>query len=148
MQVFVSGLPYETNEEKLKAWFDQEDKKLQESITLVKLPTFQDSGKCRGFAHVTFETREAYEAALKFSGRNLGKRYLDIKPAAGMSAVASSPALQQTESQKLADAMPASCKTLFVKNLPYSLQEDGIGDRFRPFGEISEVRIARNFVNK
>jgi RNA recognition motif-containing protein len=27
--------------------------------------------------------------------------------------------------------MPADCKTLFVKNLPYDMKEDDIGDRFR-----------------
>ena len=44
--------------------------------------------------------------------------------------------------------MPATCRTLFVKNLPYSLKEDDIGDRFRPFGEIQEVRVARNWTTK
>jgi len=41
--------------------------------------------------------------------------------------------------------MPEDCKTLFVKNLPYELKEDAIGDRFRPFGEIAEIRIAKNW---
>jgi len=41
--------------------------------------------------------------------------------------------------------MPEDCKTLFVKNLPYDLKEDDIGDRFRPFGELVEVRISRNW---
>jgi cleavage stimulation factor subunit 2 len=41
--------------------------------------------------------------------------------------------------------MPEDCKTLFVKNLPYDLKEDMIGDRFRPFGEIQEIRISRNW---
>ena len=41
--------------------------------------------------------------------------------------------------------MPESCKTLFVKNLPYEFKEDDIGDRFRPFGEIQEIRISRNW---
>ena len=41
--------------------------------------------------------------------------------------------------------MPEDCKTIFVKNLPYELKEDAIGDRFRPFGEITEVRISKNW---
>lgn len=44
--------------------------------------------------------------------------------------------------------MPTTCRTLFVKNLPYALREDDIGDRFRPFGEIQEVRVARNWATK
>ena len=49
------------------------------------------------------------------------------------------------ESRKIAESMPETCKTLFVKNLPYSFKEDDIGDRFRPFGEISEIRISKNW---
>jgi RNA recognition motif-containing protein len=41
--------------------------------------------------------------------------------------------------------MPEDCKTIYVKNLPYELKEDDIGDRFRPFGEISEIRIGKNW---
>ena len=111
------------------------------------MPRFQDSGKCRGFALVTFSTWDAYYAALKFSGKNMGKRKLDIKPAATMSAPASSPAELEKDTLKLSELMPNTCKTLFVKNLPYSLQEDDIGDRFRPFGEVDEVRLARHYKN-
>jgi len=49
------------------------------------------------------------------------------------------------ESKKIAESMPEDCKTIFVKNLPYELKEDAIGDRFRPFGEITEVRISKNW---
>ena len=49
------------------------------------------------------------------------------------------------ESRRIADSMPESCKTLFVKNLPYLFKEDDIGDRFRPFGEIQEIRISKNW---
>jgi RNA recognition motif-containing protein len=44
--------------------------------------------------------------------------------------------------------MPADCKTLFVKNLPYDMKEDDIGDRFRAFGELTSVRIAYNWQTK
>ena len=41
--------------------------------------------------------------------------------------------------------MPTDCKTLFVKGLPYSFKEDDIGDRFRPFGEVKEIRLTKNW---
>ena len=41
--------------------------------------------------------------------------------------------------------MPGDCKTLFVKNLPYTFKEDDIGDRFRPFGEVKEIRLTKNW---
>ena len=44
--------------------------------------------------------------------------------------------------------MPADCRTLFVKNLPYTFKEDDIGDRFRRHGEIKAIRIAYNWQTK
>ena len=64
---------------------------------------------------------------------------MDIKPSAGKT----SPQPEDTE--KIAESMPSDCKTLFVKNLPYGFKEDDIGDRFRPFGEIVEIRLSRNW---
>ena len=49
----------------------------------MKMPTFQDSGRCIGYAHVMFAKKDAYEAALVKSGERLGGRYLDIKEAQG-----------------------------------------------------------------
>ena len=53
------------------------------AITDVKLPTFQDSGRCVGYAHIAFNSKEAYDSALGLSGQKLGPRYLDIKEAQG-----------------------------------------------------------------
>ena len=45
----------------LKEFFNQgEDKKLSEKITEIKLPLYQDSGKCRGIAHVQFKDIKTY----------------------------------------------------------------------------------------
>ena len=41
--------------------------------------------------------------------------------------------------------MPEDCKTLFIKNLPYEMNEDELGDRFRKFGEIASIRLAFNW---
>ena len=74
------------------------------------------------------------------TGKSLGPRYLELKPAAGRQSIAT-----QEENRKTADSMPEDCKTVFVKNLPYEFKEDDIGDRFRPFGEIKEIRIGKNW---
>lgn len=128
----------------MKEFFNLKEANLAQFITEVKLPRFQDSGKCRGYAHVAFSSQDSYDKALKLSGQRLGPRYLDVKPAAGKQTGGPAPQSQE-DTLKVADSMPDTCKTLFVKNLPYSLGEDDIGDRFRPFGEIHEVRIARNW---
>ena len=49
----------------------------------IKMPTFQDSGRCIGYAHVTFTDKGAYESAKALSGQKMGGRYLDIKEAQG-----------------------------------------------------------------
>lgn len=43
--------------------------------------------------------------------------------------------------------MPEDCKVLFIKGLPYDFNEDMIGDRFRTFGKIEQIRMARNSVS-
>jgi len=139
-QIFVSGIPYETTEAELREFFNQGDVQLKDKITEVKLPRYQDSGKCRGFAHVAFSDSEAYNLGLTLTGKSLGPRYLELKPAAGRQSIAT-----QEDSKKIAESMPEDCKTIFVKNLPYSFKEDDIGDRFRPFGEINEIRMGMNW---
>mmetsp|Transcript_4431 Transcript_4431/g.7542 ORF Transcript_4431/g.7542 Transcript_4431/m.7542 type:complete len:129 (+) Transcript_4431:328-714(+) len=69
----------------------------------------------------------------------MGKRYLKIDPASGSDSVS------KEDTARKGESMPEDCCTLFVKNLPYLFKEDDIGDRFRPFGEVGEVRIARNW---
>ena len=78
-QVFVSGLPYETTEEQLKEFFGESAK----DIGNIKLPKYQDSSRCIGYAHVLLNTLNSYESALSKNGSKLGSRYLDIKPAEG-----------------------------------------------------------------
>jgi RNA recognition motif-containing protein len=60
-QLFVSGLPYEVTEDALKAFFGDAAK----DIGHIKLPKYQDTGRCLGYAHVLFNTESGYQAALK-----------------------------------------------------------------------------------
>jgi nucleolin len=49
LELFISGLPYSCTEDDLKSFLSSD------SITEVKLPKFQDSGRCLGYAHVIFD---------------------------------------------------------------------------------------------
>ena len=69
----------------------------------------------------------------------MGGRYLEVKPANGRVVA------KEEDTQALVEAMPTDCKTLFVKGLPYTFKEDDIGDRFRPFGEVKEIRLTKNW---
>lgn len=95
------------------------------------MPRYQDSGRCQGYAHVSFNSEEAYNYALTRNKEYLNTRYLLVQPSEGPKTTFS-----KEETERVANAMPADCKTLFVKNLPYEFKEDDIGDRFRKFGEI------------
>jgi nucleolin len=62
LQIFVSGIPYEATVDMLKEYFNQGDNKsLSQNIIEIKLPLYQDSGKCRGFAHVEFRDQKTYD---------------------------------------------------------------------------------------
>jgi nucleolin len=76
-QAFVSGIPYECSEQEFRDFFG----KLASHITEIKMPRYQDSGRCIGYAHVSFDHIENQIKALALSGQKLKGRYLDIKEA-------------------------------------------------------------------
>ena len=49
----------------------------------IKMSKFQDTGRCRGTAHVKFDSEESYKQALEKNGKELGTRYITISPAKG-----------------------------------------------------------------
>lgn len=50
---------------------------------LIKLPKYQDSGRCRGYSHIRFSTAAEVKKALKKDGVTMGQRYLKVEAAAG-----------------------------------------------------------------
>jgi nucleolin len=70
LYVFLLGLPYESSEKEVRDFFNGSEnfEALSDQITNFKMPLFQDSGRCRGFAHVTFSSQDALDAALGLSG--------------------------------------------------------------------------------
>ncbi|KAG9244486.1 hypothetical protein BJ878DRAFT_505974 [Calycina marina] len=59
-RVFLGNLRFDATEESLKEHFDRCG-----VIETLKVATFEDSGKCKGYAWITFETLEAAEKAVK-----------------------------------------------------------------------------------
>ena len=129
--VYIEGLPYETNEEEIREFLEDNGVK---TITDIRLPRWQDSGRARGYCHVDLESAEALEKALALDRSDFGKRYLRIKKANARS----------SPSQAAPDGSPPEgCTTLFVKNLPYETDEDTVEEAFVRFGEVASVRLAR-----
>jgi len=110
------------------------------AIKEIKMPRYQDTNRAIGYAHLMFSEQGAYETARGKNGQKMGQRYLEIKPASGQNGGPST--------APSVDNMPDDCVTLFVKNLPYTMAEDDIGDRFRHYGEIANIRVAYNSVTK
>jgi RNA recognition motif-containing protein len=72
MKMYVGNLPFDTNDQDLRTLFGEYGQ-----VTDVHLPSDRETGRPRGFAFVTMETKEAMEQAIKaldgqdFQGRNL-----------------------------------------------------------------------------
>jgi nucleolin len=139
LQVYAAGLPYTATEADIRAFFASCG-----DITLITAPTFQDTGRLRGFAHVTFSAAAGVERALELDGKYLGDRFVSVeraKPAFGAAAAASggSSALPQ---------QPKGCSKLFVKNLPYEAGEEALQRAFAAFGTVVAARVVRRSDNQ
>ncbi|KAM3142586.1 hypothetical protein pb186bvf_005245 [Paramecium bursaria] len=126
-QIFISGLPYTSNEQEIYDLFSECGE-----IINVKLPKFQDTGRLLGYGHVTFKDGSSIEKALLKDRHQLGGRYIEVKVAQGQ------------QIKKTNEIPPDDCTTIFVKNLPYDLNAEQIGDAFRPCGKIENVRMVYN----
>ncbi|KAL7447251.1 hypothetical protein ACHAXM_011035 [Skeletonema potamos] len=140
--VFIEGLPFTSSEEEIRGFFTGLG---CNDILQLRLPVWQDSGRLRGFGHVVFASQETRTRALssEVNGKELGGRYITVReanaPRAGTTigaALGGRPVREQ----------PKGCKTVFVRNLPYTATEEQILESFRVCGKILDggVRIARN----
>lgn len=130
--MFISGLPYTTTEDELTTFL------ASDAVVEVKLPKFQDTGRCLGYAHVVFNDEEEYKKVMARSGESMGSRYLEMRPAKGKS--------QEVVNKKV--NIPVGCKRLFVKGLPYEIEEEEIREEFSSCGIVTDLRMVRNWANK
>jgi len=71
------------------------------------------------------------------NGTYLGKRYLKVEFSKGENEV---------KPTRKADSsiVPEGCRTIFIKNLPFDLNEQELGDKFTNCGEIKSIRFVYN----
>jgi nucleolin len=120
--VFVEGIPFDCTPDDLKNFFAQNG---VDDVIQLRLPTWQDSGRLRGFGHVKLGSSRSYDMAINtLNGQYMGKRYLNIQPANAPS----SRVVQSVTSQTLSSSKthPPDCQTLFLANLPYTATEEEI----------------------
>lgn len=128
--VYVEGIPYSCEEEELWDVF-----RALGPVRDLRLPRWHDSNKLKGYAHVDFDSEQGFNKALEMDGYEIKGRYLKITQAKQ----------KRKRSVHRADRprVPDGCKTLFVKNLPYEIEEAEVKKSFAKFGEVVNVRIAR-----
>jgi RNA recognition motif-containing protein len=73
--VFVRGLPFSTEEDALRKDFEECGK-----LVSCRVPK-NEEGACKGIAFIEFETKEGFEAALKFDGTEYGGRTIGVAKA-------------------------------------------------------------------
>ena len=143
--VFIEGLPFTSTESDIRFFFTSHD---CHDIVQLRLPTWQDSGRLRGFGHVVFASQETRLRALsdEVNGKELGGRYITIKEANAPRAGTTAGAVLGGAPVR---AQPGGCKTLFVRNLPYDASEDDVRESFQICGKIIDdgVRVVRNHSN-
>lgn len=126
--VFIDGLPY--------AWTQEDVRDLFAAcgdVVSVRAPVWQDSGRLRGFAHITFGSRAARQKAFEYHGyRVMGDRHLKVLEAREVG----------VKQAAVSKPPPTWCKTLFLRNLPYEASEDEVAALFRDCGAIKSVRFA------
>lgn len=74
--VFIEGLPFHSSPSAIQHFFESHN---CSDIVEMRLPTWQDSGRLRGFGHVVFGSLETKKRALEeVNGKELGGRYVSV----------------------------------------------------------------------
>ncbi|CAI5742353.1 unnamed protein product [Hyaloperonospora brassicae] len=131
--VYVEGIPYRASESDLVTHFASCG-----TVREVRMPRYQDSGKPRGYAHVVFDDEAALEKALRLDKSYLFKRYLSIQIAEAPRAIEM--ALKE-KNQNATKKAVKGCRTVYIKQLPYEVEEDVIREALAPCGTITSVRL-------
>jgi nucleolin len=130
---YVMGMPFEADEAAIHSFFEGCGAD-SDGIESIRLPRYQDTGRCMGYGHVVFESVEALERAMTKDGEYMGSRFVNVSKARKRTS---------DEASLPGRPRPAGCSTLFVKNVPYDSDEKAIEQAFARYGKVSNVRIPR-----
>ncbi|ETV67132.1 hypothetical protein H257_16542 [Aphanomyces astaci] len=128
--VYVEGISYDADESALVTHFADCG-----TVKEVRLPRYQDSGKPRGYAHVVFDSDKAVSKALELDGKYMMKRYLTVRPAETPRGI--DQAVQSRKHVKVTKG----CRTVYIKQLPYEVDEDTVKTALASCGVIVSVRL-------
>mmetsp|Transcript_378 Transcript_378/g.630 ORF Transcript_378/g.630 Transcript_378/m.630 type:complete len:310 (+) Transcript_378:62-991(+) len=144
--VYVEGIPFTCTEDEVKEFFLSNG---CEDVLQLRLPTWQDSGRLRGYGHVVFDTVTSRNKALRdLNGKHLKNRYLNIQEPKDRE---SSSSRGSSNNNSKPRQQPEGCRTVFVRNLPYQgINENDVEEVFKTCGKIVQggVRLTRNYQTK
>jgi len=122
--VRVSGMPYETTEDNIKEFFKGME------IVGIDMPTWPDSGRSKGFANLTFGSKADAQKCIEMNGATMGTRWLKIESHNGRT-----PFKPGNPGEK-----PEGCTRVFVGNLSYDIDEEGLRNALKDCGEITRLK--------
>lgn len=117
--IYAGGLPYSYDEETIRSSFGECGE-----IVKIHRMCFQDSGKFRGIALITFATAEGASKAMEWDGTQWEGRFLTVKPGKAEPKAAPTPA-NEPEWEK-----PEGSTTAYVGNLSYEATEADLREKF------------------
>lgn len=118
-EIFITGIPWEATEEELLEKFAACGE-----ITNARIPTVK--GRPSGYAFVTFADIHGMRSGLKLDGEDFGGRWMKIRAA----------------EKKEAPTKPEGCKSVFIGNLSFDVDEEMVREFFGDCGEIVSCRLA------
>jgi len=131
LRVYLGNLSYSIDDDSIREVFKDAGE-----ITEISWITDKDTGKFYGSGFLTFGSSEAVKKALSLSGTEVLGRPMRVEEekrnAAKQGGGARKPPTSSTR--------PPGCKTVFLGNLSYSIDDKTIQDLFADCGEIKQIR--------
>ena len=129
-KIFVGGISNDESESELKEFFNQYG-----NITGVKFFGSRIFGIRKGYCHITFKEKEAYDKCLKQTYKNFKNRRLICRPL--------------LKGQKLkAFNQKYNMTRIHVKGIPKEWNNVYFTDFFRKFGEVENGYILKHHISK
>ena len=141
-QIYIEGLPFDSNEEAIRSFFESYG---VTPILSMRLQKWQDTGRLRGNGHIELSSEAmANKAINEISGKCPPgtTRYVKIAKPNAPKGLGTQTVVPR--------AQPKNCSMVFVKNLPYDCTEKDVLDAFMVCGKIIDdgVRLVTNQNNQ
>lgn len=141
-EIFVSNISFDATSEDFEFHFGQCGE-----IESVTIPTIYRSGRPKGMAFVRFTTVDGRQSALELDGSVMMERTIGVRENRGRSQRRQGRDPRAPRRTGLSEK-PQGCTTLFVGNLPWSVEDADLEALFQNCGTVTGARIVRKNWNQ